>query len=284
MDPRADTVYLHGTTPAEKDRLARLNQLLNGACLTALALSGGERVLDVGAGLGILGRAIARAAPDVRVVGVERDPGQRAAAEGLAAVAGERGLVEWRAGDAHDLPLAPDEWGTFDVAFARYVVEHSPTPARIVAEMTRAVRPGGRVVVIDDDYSLLRVHPEIDGLMRVWDAFCGSVARLGLDPWIGRRLPALLHGAGLEVRRCDWIFFGGCHGEHRFERVVTTFRDMLDGAREHLLADGSLDAGTLDDALTRFASWRESPGAALWYGACLADGRRPAGSGFTLTP
>ena len=58
----ADSRYIHGTTPEEQARLALLNDLLNGACLRELAVRPGERILDVGCGLGHLGRAMARAA------------------------------------------------------------------------------------------------------------------------------------------------------------------------------------------------------------------------------
>jgi len=69
--------YLHGTRPKEQRRLSKLNDLLNAACLRELALQGGERVLDVGSGLGQFSRAMARATgPRGRVMGVDRDERQ----------------------------------------------------------------------------------------------------------------------------------------------------------------------------------------------------------------
>jgi 16S rRNA A1518/A1519 N6-dimethyltransferase RsmA/KsgA/DIM1 with predicted DNA glycosylase/AP lyase activity len=53
---------IHGTDPEEQRRLTRLNEELNDRCLRELPVKPGQRVLDVGSGLGQLTRALARAA------------------------------------------------------------------------------------------------------------------------------------------------------------------------------------------------------------------------------
>src|SRR6476659_260685 len=80
----ADSHYLHGTAPDEQARLARLNDLLNERALAELALWPGQRVLDVGSGLGQLTRGMARQVGPGRVLGIERSPEQLAAARRLA--------------------------------------------------------------------------------------------------------------------------------------------------------------------------------------------------------
>src|SRR5687767_6550106 len=91
--------YIHGTDPEEQRRLSNLNETLNARSLAELRPRAGERLLDVGSGLGQLTRAIARAT-GTRAVGVERSVQQLAQAQRLAAEAGEDGLVEWRSGEA----------------------------------------------------------------------------------------------------------------------------------------------------------------------------------------
>src|SRR5262249_7142532 len=131
--------YIHGTAPTEQQRLSLLNDLMNDASLRELALRDGERLLDVGSGLGQLSRAMARAAgPAGRVVGVEGDARQLAEARRLAAAAGEEVLVDFRAGDALQLPLREEEWSTFDVAHARFLLEHVRDPLGVVRAMVRA--------------------------------------------------------------------------------------------------------------------------------------------------
>jgi ubiquinone/menaquinone biosynthesis C-methylase UbiE len=131
-----DSHYLHGTAPAEQDRLSRLNDLLNELSLREMALRAGEKSLDVGSGLGQLTHGMARQVGGALVVGVERSEAQLAEARRLAAETGEAGAVEFRQGDATHLPLRDEEWGTFDVAHARFVLEHVTDPLAVVREMT----------------------------------------------------------------------------------------------------------------------------------------------------
>jgi len=263
--------YIHGTDPLERERLATLNDLLNERCLEELALRGGERILDVGAGLGQLSRAMARAA-GTRVVAVEASAEQMEAARALARVDEEELLLDLRAGDAGALPLADGEWGTFDLAHARFLLEHVQDPLRVVRGMARAVRPGGRVVLADDDHDLLRLHPEPPGVRAVWDAFVRSYDRNGNDPFVGRRLPSLLHQAGLSPRRITWVFFGACAGDPVFPAYVANLAQNLRGASDRIAETGAADAAAVEDAARALFAWSARPDAAIWYAMAWAEG------------
>ena len=268
--------YIHGVAPEEQARLALLNGLLNDACLRQIAPRPGERVLDVGSGLAQFTRALARAVrPGGRVVGVERDPAQMGAARRLAAGDGEADLVELRSGEATALPLADGEWGTFDLAHTRFLLEHVPDPRAVVRGMVRAVRPGGRVVLCDDDHALLRLWPEPPGVAELWRAYERSYDRLGNDPYVGCRLVELLYRAGAAPERNDWVFFGGCAGAPHFPALVTNFAVLLRGARDTLVRLQLIDAEPADAAIAAFEDWGRRPDAALWYAAAVAVGRRP---------
>jgi SAM-dependent methyltransferase len=269
--------YIHGTTPDEQRRLSALNDMLNSTSLRELGLRGGEHVLDVGSGLGQLARGMARAAgASGRVIGIERSREQIVEAGRLAAAAGESSLVEFREGDALAFPLAEAEWGTFDVAHTRFLLEHVPDPAGVVAQMARAVRPGGRVVLEDDDHDVQRLWPEPPGLRLLWETYMRTYDRLGNDPIIGRRLVALLHGAGLEPVRNTWLFFGGCAGDAHFAPLVSNLAGIYQGARAAMIATGAIDGAQFDDAMGGLEAWGRRPDAAFWFARCWAEGRRPA--------
>jgi SAM-dependent methyltransferase len=105
------------------------------AVLRAAGALDGARVLDVGCGTGRFTGALEQAG--AMVVGVDLDPGMLIVA---AANHGGPRLVA----DAHRLPFAT---GAFDLAVALTLLEFVDDPARVVAELARVTRPGGRLLV-----------------------------------------------------------------------------------------------------------------------------------------
>jgi len=270
------SAYIHGTAPDEQERLARMNDLINAECLRALGLRGERRLLDVGSGLGQFTRRLARAAgPGATVVGVEASEAQLAEARRLAEAEGEAALVEFRKGAAEELPLRAGEAGAFDLAHARFLLEHHRRPGAVVAEMVGAVRPGGRVVLLDDDHDVLRMHPEPGAALALWRAYLRSYDRLGCDPYVGRRLPALLHQAGARPVRSDLVRYGACAGQPELGALVENLARVMESARALMLVEGLAAEGDFEAMRAELASWAARPDAALWYSICLAEGVRP---------
>jgi len=269
----AERAYIHGTDPDEQRRLSTLNLFLNEPWLERMALQAGESVLDVGSGLGQLTRAIARRVAPARVLGIERSDAQRGEAARLAAADGEADLVELRAGDAQEPPLRDGEWGTFHAAHARFVLEHVRDPAAVVRSMARAVRPGGRLLLMDDDHDVLRLHPEPPGFGPLWAAYNRSYDRLGNDPYVGRRLVALLHAAGARPTQASGIFYGGPAGSAAFDWAAGNIVRILRGAREAMVGGDLIGADTFEPAVAALEAWMARPDAACWYSLCWAEGR-----------
>lgn len=274
MSNETSSQYLHGTRQDEQKRLSLLNDLLNAGSLREMRLQGAERILDVGSGLGQLSRAMARVA-GARVIGVERSVEQIAEAERQAAQAGEAGLVEFRQGDALRLPLRDEEWGTFDLAHTRFLLEHLREPLQVVRAMSRAVRPGGRIILEDDDHDLMRLWPEPPGFTALWQAYQRGYEYLGNDPQVGRRLVSLLVDAGAEPARNSLVFFGSCAGEPHFPHYVENLIGVINGARETVVEAGLLDAASFDAAIAALGEWSQGAAATIWYAVAWAEGRRP---------
>ena len=267
----AESTYIHGTSPDEQRRLSLMNDvLLNPASLRELSLRGDERIIDFGSGLGQFTRAMARDVPRGRVVGIERDEQQLGRARELARADGEGDLVEFRRGDVIDLDLR--DWGTFDVAHARFVLEHVRDPLRVVKNMVRALRPGGRVVLADDDHDVMRLWPEPPGFSDLWRAYMRTYDRIGNDPLAGRRLVSLIHEAGAKPVRNTWIFFGGCAGMPIFEVIAKNMIGVVETARETIIRENLADAATFDTAVKNYQEWAKRPDAAVWFAMSWAEG------------
>ena len=102
---------------------------------------GDERVLDAGTGTGALAFALA---PHVaEVVGVDLVPALLAEGRRRAAEFPNVSFVE---GDVTSLP---HDLGQFDLAASVRTLHHIRRPELAVAELVRATRPGGRILVVD---------------------------------------------------------------------------------------------------------------------------------------
>ncbi|HYQ96129.1 MAG TPA: methyltransferase domain-containing protein [Candidatus Eisenbacteria bacterium] len=267
--------YIHGTDPEEQRRLSLLNDRLNAASLREIGIAPGERILDLGSGLGQLTRAMAVASGETgKALGIDFSPEQVEEAKRLARAANEEDFVEFRVGDAVSPPLREEEWGTFDVAHARFLLEHVPDPGAVVRSMVRAVRPAGRIVLEDEDHDILRLWPEPREVEAMWRAYIQTYVRLGNDPHVGRKLVSLLHGAGASPRRNNWIFFGGCSGSPHFPGLVENMIRIMEGAREEILATRLLDERAFEGAVEALRAWSERPDAGFWYGMGVAEGVR----------
>lgn len=114
-----------------------------------LALTPGERLLDVGCGPGDAGLALAADLGETgELVGVDTSEQMLRVARARARSA--RCRVRFTRGSATALD-EPDD--AFDAARSERTLQWLSDPAVAVAELVRVVRPGGRISLIDTDWS-----------------------------------------------------------------------------------------------------------------------------------
>jgi SAM-dependent methyltransferase len=126
-----------------------------GALVELAPAEADSRWLDVACGPGVVSRAVASRVGTV--TGIDLTPAMVEEAERSTGEEGA-GNVSFALGDATSLEFAE---ASFDGAITRLSLHHIPLPARVVAEMTRVVRPGGWVVVGD-------LIGDVDGEAAAW--------------------------------------------------------------------------------------------------------------------
>jgi arsenite methyltransferase len=154
-----------------------------------------DRILDVGCGPGFYSRELLdQVGPEGSVTGIDQSPQMLAVArrrsEGF-------GNTRFEEGDATGLPV---ESGRFDRAVSVQVLEYVADVPKALAEMHRALRPGGRVVIWDVDWATVSWHSDdparMDRVLKAWDEHLA-------DPSIPRTLAASLRKAGFENVRME---------------------------------------------------------------------------------
>lgn len=125
--------------------VAEATDRLTDMVLHRLGVRPGDRVLDVGCGLGRPAVRLAERA-DVQVVGIATSKNLITEATALAAASGVGDRVVFDIADAADLPYRA---GEFDAAFAIESIVHMPDRPVVYAELARVLRPGARIAVTD---------------------------------------------------------------------------------------------------------------------------------------
>jgi ubiquinone/menaquinone biosynthesis C-methylase UbiE len=183
----------------------------------------GETVLEVGCGAGTIARWLARHTNGMnRIVGVDINQYLLREAAALAGKEGIGGLIEFRDGNAEALPFTDSR---FDVTMACTVLEEGDAD-RMLAEMVRVTKPGGRVAVIVRSIDMpgwvnLPLRAELKARV---EAQTGTAQENGCaDAHIYMRF----HQAGLEqVAMLPQLasFWEGARLEYMEERILDTLK------------------------------------------------------------
>ena len=110
------------------------------AIVSAASIGPGDVVLDVGAGTGFLTEAASNAAGKVIALDLSRSMTD----EAISKLAGRN--VEFKIGSVERIPLGDS---SVDAVVGNMFLHHCPDPEKAIREMTRVLRPGGRVVFAD---------------------------------------------------------------------------------------------------------------------------------------
>lgn len=265
--------YLHGYDPAEQRRLIDQAAFWSERLiLPALEYRPGERLLDVGCGVGAVLGVIGRRFPGLELAGIDIEPRQIEAARGYLPSLGLS--ADLRPGDAARMPW-PD--GTFDHAYMMWFVEHLRDASPVLREVRRVLKPGGTVTIHETDYGMFQIWPP----SRDWDRLEGAqfehFRRHG-DPFVGRRLGILLHQAGFTRVRSVPVGFHqfSTDGTGELRAFTTYIAGFLEPAIPELARLGS-DEVALRRGLAHLRALPDLPDGAITVIVYRARARAPGG-------
>jgi ubiquinone/menaquinone biosynthesis C-methylase UbiE len=189
--------YALGYTNAEQERLIRQAAVI--APITErffrqAGIRAGQRVLDLGSGMGDVAMLVARlVGPSGEVVGVERDANSIARAKARATVAGLDN-ISFLNSDVNN--IAAHE--PFDAAVGRFILMYLPDPVSVLRSVGRVVRPGGVVAFQEPSWAaMLALGAGLPLWSQVRHLIREILVRSGANPEMGPALYRAFQEAGL---------------------------------------------------------------------------------------
>ena len=260
----SDFPYLHGFSPTEQARLVKQARVAESTIFHDIDYSGARRLLEVGSGVGAQTEILLRRFPDLHVSCVDLNEAQ------LAAARDNLGRMPWlqdrytlQQADATDLPFEPR---SFDGAFLCWVLEHVPSPARVLSEVRRVLAPGASVYVTEVMNSSFLLDPYSPNVWRYWMAFNDFQLESGGDPFVGAKLGNLLLAGGFrDVTTQVKTFHFDNREPARRKTMIAFWQELLLSAAEQLIAAGKVDEETVEGVRQEMRQVQNDPNAVFFY-------------------
>ena len=252
------------TLPSETERLDQMGRAHDPdtrAAIARLNLPADAKCLDIGTGRGSVAIWLAETMPDAQVVGTDLD---------LSSVK-ENNLPNLK---IEKLDLRKDDLGEgrYDLIHCRAVLCFLPTHTEVLAQIKRALKPGGAFAVTEMDFG-----PVASGSApfwaEFWTAYLENAAAQDWDLEFGGRLPGLLARAGfteIDARHIQPIL--NHSGKTPGAAEAETWSITLATLAPKLVGEGHMPESVLREALEIIRNpkaWTPGPG------FMVATARRP---------
>ncbi len=262
--PIASPTYLHGFSDTEQARLVKQARLLEATLFNQIDYTGVRRLLEVGSGVGAQTEILLRRFPDLHVTGVDLSESQLASARAnLERLPWCRDRYDLHQADAGNLPFEPRQ---FDAAFLCWVLEHVPSPARVLSEVRRVLAPGSPVYVTEVMNASFLLHPYSPNVWRYWMAFNDFQYDHGGDPFVGAKLGNLLLAGGFRDVHTEIKTLHLDNREPaRRKTMIAFWEELLLSAADQLLQAGSVSEDIVAGMRREMNEVQNDPDAVFFY-------------------
>lgn len=256
--------YLHGFSPTEQARLVKQARIAESTIFRDIDYTGARRLIEVGSGVGAQTEILLRRFPELHVDCIDFSRAQlEAARANLGARAWLDGRYALHEADAGDLPFEPR---TFDAAFLCWVLEHVPSPARVLSELRRVLSPGSPVYITEVMNASFLLDPYSPNVWRYWMAFNDFQIDSGGDPFVGAKLGNLLLAGGFrDVSTQVKTFHFDNREPARRKAMIAFWEELLLSAADQLVSAGKVTAEVVDGMRREFHQVQNDPDAVFFY-------------------
>ena len=239
--------YVHGYDPRENIRLQDQASTLVELLHSDTVYPAGSNILEAGCGVGAQTVSLAANSPDAHFTAIDISESSVAAAKKKIMNAGYTN-VSFQQGDIFELPFEPE---SFDHLFVCFVLEHLAHPLEAIQCLTKLLKVGGTITVIEGDHGSAYFYPDSKPAHQAIQCQVELQRRAGGNADIGRELYPLLKKAGFSSIRVSprMVYVDSSKPQLVEGFTKNTFTAMIEGVRESSIDSGLIDAGTFDEGI-----------------------------------
>lgn len=231
----------------------------------------GMKIADIGCGLGEWAVKLQHDFKPEYLIGVDHSKPFLKYAQNTARMLGLQN-VEYQYGDASAL-LLPDN--SFDFVSCRLLLQVFDQPERVMHELYRICKPGGRIYITNELMAHITGYPQQEPIRWTYDHIVEMGRKLGMDMNFGFRTREILAETALEDVKLDIIDINNMNTDlYDFARVVESW--------SYVIGQMAMRTETPPDVYERVraghaahvAAILDKNGFATWQ-ICAGSGRKP---------
>lgn len=262
--------YVHGYSSIEQDRLKYQAQFTEQSIYATLDLTGVSSLLEVGVGVGAQSEILLRRFPNINITGIDQSNAQLATArEYLASKSYADNRFSLKQMDATNMEF---DSLVFDGAFICWVLEHVPSPERVLSEVRRVLKKGGKVYITEVMNHSFFLEPYSPNVWKYWMAMNDYQHEQTGDPFVGAKLGNLLLAQGFKEIKTEvktWHFDNRSPDQRK--RYIEFWTQILMSAKDQLLKAKYIDQETLDNAQKELTAVARDPNAVFYFSYMQAE-------------
>ncbi len=262
--------YVHGYSSIEQERLKYQARFTEQSIYGKLDLSGVQSLLEVGVGVGAQSEILLRRFPNLTITGIDQSETQlEAARDYLASKSYAQNRYKLSQMDATNMEFDSQ---IFDGAFICWVLEHVPSPERVLSEVRRVLKKGAKVYITEVMNHSFFLEPYSPNVWKYWMAMNDYQHERTGDPFVGAKLGNLLLAQGFQEIKTQvktW-HFDNRQPEQR-KRYIEFWTQILLSAKDQLLSANYIDQETLENAQKELSQVARDPNAVFYFSFMQAE-------------
>lgn len=230
-----DTVYLHGYSKEEQDRLYYQARLLESDVFRGIDFSKCKKIIEVGCGVGAQTEILLERFPHLEILGVDLSEAQIEVAKVRLKKYVESGQVRLKVMNAEKIDQLKEQ---FDGAFICWFLEHVPNPLKILKALYKILNSGAPVYCTEVQNASFFVNPYSPNILKYWFEFNDFQWMHGGNPFMGATVGNLLQAAKYNDIDVDFrALTYDTRDKKSMKTFVDYFQELMFSAADNLIKD-----------------------------------------------